>query len=81
VELCSFPVVFALMNRGHYASSEEAFIVSLTKLATGDSNMELVDIFGFLGDGMASLIFRCMIGILDNKARGILHATVQWIGI
>ncbi len=68
-----FPVVFALMNRGHYASSEKAFIVTLTELAADVSNVELADTFGFAGDGMVSLIYRFMIGILNNKARGLLH--------
>ncbi len=72
--MLEFPAVFALTNRGHYASSEEAFIVTLTKLATGDSNMELADSFVFSGgDWMVSLIYRFMICILDNKARGLLH--------
>ncbi len=71
--LLEFPAVYTLTNRSHYASSEEAFIIMLMKLATGDSNVVLADTFGFSGDGMISLIYRFMIGILDNKARGILH--------
>ena len=54
--LLEFPAVFALTNRGHKASSKEAFAVTLTKLATGHNNVVLVDIFGFSGDGMVSLI-------------------------
>jgi hypothetical protein len=38
--------VFALTNRGHFASSEEAFIIPLMKLATGHSNVVLADFFG-----------------------------------
>ncbi len=68
--LLEFPVVYALTNRSHYVSTEEAFIITLTKLATGDSNVVLADTFGFSGDGMISLIYRFMIGIHDNKARG-----------
>jgi hypothetical protein len=71
--LLEFPAMFLLSNRGHYASSEEAFILMLTKLATGDTNLVLADTFSYLGDGMVSLIYRFMISILDNKARGILH--------
>jgi len=80
--LLEFHAVFALMKRSHYASSEEAFIVTLTKLATGHSNVVLADIFAFSRDGMVSLIYHYMIGVLNNKARGILHACVgclqQW---
>jgi len=71
--LLEFPAVFALMNRGHKASSEEAFIVTLTKMATGHNNVVLADMFGFSGDGMVSLIYCFLIGVLDNKARGLLH--------
>jgi hypothetical protein len=71
--LLEFPAVFALTNRGHKASSEEAFILTVTKIATGHSNVALADIFGFSGDGMVSLIYRSMFGVLDNKARGLLH--------
>jgi hypothetical protein len=52
---------------------KEAFIITLMKLATRDSNVVLADTFGFLGDGMVSLIYQFMISILDNKARGLLH--------
>jgi len=72
-QLLEFPAVFALTNRGHKASSEEAFILTMSKIATGHSNVALADIFGFSGDGMVSLIYRFMIGVLDNKARGLLH--------
>jgi hypothetical protein len=48
--LLEFPAVFALSKRGHYASLEEAFIVTLMKLVAGDSNVELADTFGFLVD-------------------------------
>jgi len=71
--LLEFPAVFALTNRGHYASSEEAFSITLTKLATGHSNVVLADLFGFLGDGMVSLIYHFLIGVLNNTARGVLY--------
>ncbi len=71
--LLEFPAVYALTNRSHYASSEEAFIIMLMKLASGDSNVVLADTFGFSADGMISLIYQFMIGILDNMARGLLH--------
>ncbi len=46
----------SLTNRGHYASSEEVFTVTLTKLGTGHSNVVFADIFGLSGDGMVTLI-------------------------
>jgi hypothetical protein len=52
--LLEFPAVFALINRGYHASLEEAFIVTLMKLATGDSNVEYVDTFAFWGTGWCS---------------------------
>ncbi len=55
--LLEFPVMFTLSEKGHFASLEEAFIIMLTKLATGDSNVILADCFGFSGDGMVSLIY------------------------
>ena len=65
--------MFVLLERRHYASLKEAFIITLTKLATGDSNVVLADCFGFSGDGMVSLIYRFTIDVLDNKARGLLY--------
>jgi hypothetical protein len=78
--LLEFPVMFVLLERRHYASSKEAFIITLTKLATGDSNVVLADCFGFLGDGMVSLIYRYTIGELDNKAHGLLHDGAGCLG-
>jgi hypothetical protein len=56
--LLEFPVMFVLSDKRHYASSEETFILTLTKVATGASNVELADCFGFSGDGMVSLVYR-----------------------
>jgi hypothetical protein len=81
--LLEFPAVFALTNRGHYASSKEAFIITLKKLATGHSNVMLAEIFRFSGDGMVSLIYQYLIGVLNNKARRLLHDGVgclqRWV--
>jgi hypothetical protein len=81
--LLEFPAVFALTNRGHYASSKEAFIITLKKLATGHSNVMLAEIFRFSGDGMISLIYQYLIGVLNNKARRLLHDGVgclqRWV--
>ncbi len=65
--------MLALTDRGHKASPEEAFILTITEIATGHSNVALVDLLGFSEDGMVSLIYRYLIGVLDNKARGSLH--------
>jgi hypothetical protein len=45
----------------------------MTKLSTGDTNVELADCFGFSEDGMMSLIYCFMMDVLNNKARGLLH--------
>jgi hypothetical protein len=50
--------MFVLSERRHYAYLEEAFIITLTKLATGDSKVMLADCFGFSGNGMISVIYR-----------------------
>jgi hypothetical protein len=71
--LLEFPVMSVLSERRYNASLEAAFIIILTKLATGDSNVVLANCFGFLGDGMVSLIYRYTFGELDNKACGLLH--------
>jgi hypothetical protein len=69
--LLEFPAMFTVSTKGNLASSEEAFILAMVKLATGKSNVELADLFGFCGDAMVSLIYCCTIGVLDNKATGI----------
>ncbi len=53
--LLEFPAVYALTNRGHYASSEEAYIITLMKLATGDSNVHgafFMTVQGVCSDGL-----------------------------
>jgi hypothetical protein len=59
--LLEFPVMFVLLERRHYASLEETFIITLMKLTTGGSNVVLADCFGFSHDGMISLIHQFMI--------------------
>jgi len=71
--LLEFPATFTVSTKGNLASSEEVFILTMVKLATGKTNVELADLFGFCGDAMVSMIYRHMIGVLDNKATGILY--------
>jgi hypothetical protein len=78
--LLEFPMMFVLLERRHYASSEEAFFIMLMKMATGDSNAVLVDCFGFSGDRMVSLIYRYTIGELDKKNHGLLHDGAGCLG-
>jgi hypothetical protein len=62
-----------ISTRGHKASSEEAFIITLTKLATGSTNTSLVEVFGATMDTFISRVFKSTIELLDNKGEGILH--------
>jgi hypothetical protein len=45
----------------------------MVKLAKGFCNVELADLFGFGSNIDVSMIYRFMIDLLDNKARGLLH--------
>ncbi len=40
------PLTFTISTVGHLASSEEALIITLTKLATGSTNTSLMEVFG-----------------------------------
>jgi len=42
----NLPVTLVISTRGHKASSEEALIITLTKLATGSTSTSLVKVFG-----------------------------------
>ncbi len=59
--------------RGNVGSSEEAFVVTMVKLAKGFCNVELADLFGFWSNVYFSMIFHFIIELLDNKAHGLLH--------
>ncbi len=43
--LLEFPAMFTVSTKGNLASSEEVFILTMVKLATGKTNMELADFF------------------------------------
>jgi hypothetical protein len=64
----NLPVTLVISTRGHKASSEEAFIITLTKLATGSINTSLVEVFGATMDTFISTVFKSTIELLDNKA-------------
>jgi len=55
------------------ASSEEAFIITLTKLVTGSTSTSLVEIFGATKDTSFSREFKTTVELLDNKADGLWH--------
>ncbi len=41
--------LFTISTRGHKASTEEAFIITITKLAAGRTSESLMDVFGDTG--------------------------------
>jgi hypothetical protein len=62
-------VSLTISTRGHKASSEEAFIITLTNLATSRTSTSLVEVFGDITDTFISGVYE----LLSNKADGILH--------
>jgi len=74
-------VSLTISTRGHKASSKEAFIITVTKLATGRTNTSLVEIFGATTDTFISRVFKETIHLLNNKAEGILHGNCfqRWV--
>jgi hypothetical protein len=73
--LClQLPVTFTISTIGHKASSEEAFIITITKLATGRTNTSLMEVFGVIADTFISKVYKYTLEVLDNKADGILHS-------
>ncbi len=72
-QLLDFPVNLVISNKGNIASSEKAFIITLTKTATKKTNMDLCNIFSAPNNSIISMIYRKMILLLDDKANGISH--------
>jgi len=74
-------VSLTILIREHKASSEEAFIITLTRLATGSTNTSLVEVFGATTDTFISRVFKETIHLLDNKADGVLHGNClqHWV--
>jgi hypothetical protein len=52
------PVTFNISTVGQKASSEEAFIITATKLATGRANTSLMEVFGIVTDTFISRVFK-----------------------
>jgi hypothetical protein len=77
----NLPVSLASSTKGHKASSEEAFIITITKLATGRSNTSLMEVFGVTADTFISIVFKTTIQLLENKCDGILHGNClqRWV--
>ncbi len=75
------PVTFTISTVGHKASSEEAFIITVTKLATGRTNTSLMEVFGVITDTFISRVYKKTIEVLDNKADGVLHGNClhRWV--
>jgi hypothetical protein len=69
----NLPLSLAISTKGHKASSEEAFIITVTKLVTGSSNTSLMEVFGVSMDTFISRVFKTTVELLDNKADGVLH--------
>jgi hypothetical protein len=55
--LLEFPAMFTVSTKGNLASSEEAFILTMVKLATGKTNADLVYLFGFCSIPIVSMIY------------------------
>jgi hypothetical protein len=74
-------VTLNISTRGYKASSEEAFIITLTKLVTGSTSASLVEIFGATSDTFISRVFKTTIKLLDNKTDGTLHGNClqRWV--
>ncbi len=55
--LLEFPAMFNKSMKGNLASSEEAFILTMVKLATGKTNIDLADLLAFCSDAIVSMIY------------------------
>jgi hypothetical protein len=68
-------VSLTISTRGHKASSEEAFIITITKLGTGKTSTCLMEVFGANTDTfISSRVYRAnAVELLNNKADRVLH--------
>jgi hypothetical protein len=69
----NLPLSLTISTRGHKASSEEAFIITVTKLAAQRSSTSLMEVFGVTMDTFISRVYKTTVELLDNKCDGILH--------
>jgi len=77
------PATFIISQRGHKASSEEAFIITLTKIASGKTNVDLTELFGATTDTFIGRVYSFFLKVLDKKADGIIHGNClqRWVHI
>jgi len=54
----NLPVSLTILTKGHKASSEEAFIITPTELATSSTSTSLVEVFGATTDTFISRVFK-----------------------
>jgi hypothetical protein len=73
-------VSLAISTKGHKASSEEAFIITITKLATGSSYTSLMEVFSVTTDTFISRVFKTTIQLLDSEADGVYMAIAFSVG-
>jgi hypothetical protein len=67
------PATFIISQRGHKTSSEEAFITTLTKIASGKTNVDLTEMFDATTDTFIGRVYSFFLEVLNNKADGIIH--------
>ena len=79
-ELLNPPPWFVIQNGKCHCSSEEAFIITFIKLATGGTNLGLQDVFGERNDQRISDIYNHTIWWLDSKVIGLFQQPCleQW---
>ncbi len=65
--------MFTISQWGHKASLEEAFIITLTKIAQGKTNVDLNEVFSATTDTFLGRVYSFFLEVLNNKADGILH--------
>ncbi len=73
--------MFTISTVGHKASSEEAFLITIMKLATGRTNTSLMEVFGIITDTFISRVYKYTLVVLDNMADGVLHGNClqHWV--
>ena len=79
-ELLNLPPRFVICGGKCHCSSEEAFIVTMVKVATGDTNLGLQAVFGECNDQRISDIYNHTISWLNGKAAGLFNPPCleQW---
>ncbi len=75
------PATFIISQRGHKASSEEVFIITLTKIASGKTNVDLTELFGATTGTFIGRVYSIFLEALENKADGIIYGNFlqRWV--